>query len=95
MSKITDEEILKIANLARIKINSDDVKKFRDSIEEILEYVDNLSEVDTSNVDPFFSLNDLSNSFREDDPRKNTDFTTNYDNFISLKNGYIKVNKVL
>lgn len=46
------EEVLKLANLARLELTEAEITKYQEEIPEILEYVGKLSEVDTSEVAP-------------------------------------------
>ena len=49
---ITEADIEKIAQLAHLEISSDEVKMFAPQISEIVTYVEQLNEIDTSNVEP-------------------------------------------
>ncbi len=50
--KITEKEIRHIAGLANLNLSDDDIKRYSDDMEQILGYVDKLSELDTSEVEP-------------------------------------------
>mgnify|MGYP001558950760 CR=1 FL=1 len=50
--KFGEETVQKIAQLARLEINSSDAKVYSEQLSKILGYVDLLSEVDTNNIDP-------------------------------------------
>jgi aspartyl-tRNA(Asn)/glutamyl-tRNA(Gln) amidotransferase subunit C len=49
---INESDIEKIAQLAHLEIKSEELKVFAPQIAEIVTYVEQLSEVDTSNVEP-------------------------------------------
>jgi len=49
---INESDIEKIAQLAHLEIKSDELKVFAPQIAEIVTYVEQLSAVDTSNVEP-------------------------------------------
>ena len=49
---ITEADIEKIAQLAHLEISSDEVRMFAPQISEIVTYVEQLNEIDTSNVEP-------------------------------------------
>jgi aspartyl-tRNA(Asn)/glutamyl-tRNA(Gln) amidotransferase subunit C len=49
---ITEADIEKIAQLAHLEISDDERKMFAPQISEIVTYVEQLSEIDTSNVEP-------------------------------------------
>ncbi len=68
--KITKDEVLHVANLARLELNSEGVEKLADQIAAILDYVDTLNQVDTTGVSPTSHAIFLSNAFREDIPHQ-------------------------
>ena len=49
---ITEADIKKIAQLAHLEISDDEVKLFAPQISEIVNYVEQLNEIDTSSVEP-------------------------------------------
>ena len=49
---ITETDIEKIAQLAHLEISDDERKMFAPQITEIVTYVEQLNEIDTSNVEP-------------------------------------------
>ncbi|MBP5233728.1 MAG: Asp-tRNA(Asn)/Glu-tRNA(Gln) amidotransferase subunit GatC [Planctomycetes bacterium] len=53
MQKISAEEVKKIAMLSRLRLSDAEVAKFAGQLESILAYIDTLSEVDVSAVEPF------------------------------------------
>ncbi|MGB9665375.1 MAG: Asp-tRNA(Asn)/Glu-tRNA(Gln) amidotransferase subunit GatC [Ignavibacteria bacterium] len=64
--KITRELVLHIAELAHLKLKEDEVVKFQKELNQILEYVDKLNELDTSEVEPLSHPLPLINVTRED-----------------------------
>lgn len=60
------EEVLDVAENARLKIDEEEAEEFREDFEEILDMFDTLSEVDTSDVEPAFHPVDVSPDSRED-----------------------------
>ena len=49
---ITETDIEKIAQLAHLEISTDEIRTFAPQISEIVAYVEQLNEIDTSNVEP-------------------------------------------
>jgi aspartyl-tRNA(Asn)/glutamyl-tRNA(Gln) amidotransferase subunit C len=47
MSKLTRDEILKIAKLAKISLTEEEVLKYQNQLSSVLEYVSQISEVET------------------------------------------------
>ena len=50
--KITPEEVQHIAALANLRLSEADIERYTKDLEEILSYVDQLNELDTSGVEP-------------------------------------------
>ena len=65
--KITKDEVLYVADLARLDLDADMIDKFAGQIGTILDYVDKLNEVDTDGVRPTSHAISLTNAFREDE----------------------------
>ena len=65
--KLGRDEVLKIAQLARIELKEEEIEKYREQLSDILNYVDKLQEVNTDNVNPDVYATDLINSWREDE----------------------------
>lgn len=65
--KITKEEVLHVATLARLEIDDAAVEKFSGQIGTILAYMDSLNQVDTRGVIPTAHAISLTNAFREDE----------------------------
>ena len=64
--KITKDEILHVAQLARLELDEASVEKFAVQIGNILDYVDQLRQVETSGIPPTSHALALTNAFRED-----------------------------
>jgi aspartyl-tRNA(Asn)/glutamyl-tRNA(Gln) amidotransferase subunit C len=64
--KLTKEEVLYVAHLARLEIDESSIEKFAGQIGDILAYVDQLKQVDTAEVRPTSHALALTNAFRED-----------------------------
>ena len=64
--KITRDEVIKVADLARLDMDEESIDRFAEQIGTILEYVDTLNRVDTKGVNPTSHAIFLTNVFRED-----------------------------
>ncbi|UCD77553.1 MAG: Asp-tRNA(Asn)/Glu-tRNA(Gln) amidotransferase subunit GatC [Desulfobacterales bacterium] len=71
--KITKNEVLYVADLARLNLDEAAIEKFAGQIGEILEYVDKLNEVNTEGVKPTSHAISLTNAFREDEQSEHLD----------------------
>ena len=62
------EEVKKIAHLARLGLSEEELKGLTKDIDEVLNYVKQLQEVDTKDVEPMAGGTFLENVWREDIP---------------------------
>ena len=65
-TRLTRENVIKVATLARLKLTDAEVDDFTTKLGQVLEYFEMLNEIDTENVDPMVHAVELSNVFRED-----------------------------
>ena len=71
--KITKEQVLYVADLARLNLDEATIGKSPEQIGDILEYVDKLNEVNTDGITPTSHAISLTNAFREDEPQAHLD----------------------
>jgi aspartyl-tRNA(Asn)/glutamyl-tRNA(Gln) amidotransferase subunit C len=64
---INKDTILKIANLAKISITSDETENLESEISSIISWVETLNEVDTDNIEPMINSLQSSLRMREDE----------------------------
>jgi aspartyl-tRNA(Asn)/glutamyl-tRNA(Gln) amidotransferase subunit C len=69
MSKLSRDDVLKLARLSRLKLTDDEVETFRDQLSEILNYVEKLDEVDVAGLEPTYQVTGLKNVMRDDETR--------------------------
>ena len=63
---IDTQTVKRIAFLSRLKIEDDKVAATEDEFNKILQWVDQLGEVDTENVEPLVSVNENNITMRQD-----------------------------
>jgi aspartyl-tRNA(Asn)/glutamyl-tRNA(Gln) amidotransferase subunit C len=68
--KITQEEVAYVANLAHLDMTPDEVEQMTRQLDDILGYIDKLSELDTENVRPTTHAVSMRNAFREDEVKE-------------------------
>jgi aspartyl-tRNA(Asn)/glutamyl-tRNA(Gln) amidotransferase subunit C len=66
MAKLSPEDVLKLASLARLRLTPDEVDHFAHEIGEILDYVEQLGSVDISGLEPTYQVTGLTNVTRTD-----------------------------
>ena len=91
--RINEELIKKLENLAMIEIeNKEEMAK---DLSEIVEFVELLNEIDTSNIDAAFRVIDETTPLREDIPQKNDVIKEVLRNAPKSKDGYFIVPKII
>lgn len=96
MTKLSTEDVLKLARLARLKLSDEEIEKFRDEISAILGYVKQLQDVDLNNLEPTLQVTGLTNVTRPDE-------VVNYGptpvdllkNAPATEDGHIKVKRMI
>lgn len=66
MSKLSKDDVLKLAKLARLELNEDEISRYQKEFSDILAYIDQLSTANTDNLKPTYQVNGLSTVTRED-----------------------------
>ncbi len=66
MSKISSDDVRKVANLARLELAEDKIETYTAQLEKILDYIDQLEQVDTEDVPPTTRAVEVLNVVRED-----------------------------
>ncbi len=67
--KISREQVEHIAELAKLALTDEELEIYADQLSAILDYVDELSQLDTSAIPPTASVLPLSNVLRPDEAR--------------------------
>jgi aspartyl-tRNA(Asn)/glutamyl-tRNA(Gln) amidotransferase subunit C len=93
--KITKDEVLYVADLARLNLDEASIDKFAGQIGTILDYVDKLNEVDTEGIRPTSHAISLTNAFREDEPKEHLGLEQVLENAPEKEDGNFIVPKVV
>lgn len=95
--KVSKEEVRHIAELARIELTPEESERFAREISDVLVYVEQLQEVDTSQVEPVSQITGRKNVLRNDEaidsPQETKDIMAQ--NYPDKQDGYIKVKQIL
>jgi len=93
--KISKEEVVYVAGLARLEIDETSIDSFADQLGKILEYIETLNSVDTEGVPPTFHAISITNAFREDEERKHLDREKALINAPETEEGIFVVPKII
>jgi aspartyl-tRNA(Asn)/glutamyl-tRNA(Gln) amidotransferase subunit C len=67
MANLSRDDILKLAQLARLDVTDDEVDEYSRELSEILQYVEKLGSVDVKGLKPTNQVTGLTNVTREDE----------------------------
>ena len=67
MSTITNDDVRHLAHLSSLQMSDAEVESLRADIEKILNYINQLDELDTDGVEPTYQVTGLQNVWRDDE----------------------------
>jgi aspartyl-tRNA(Asn)/glutamyl-tRNA(Gln) amidotransferase subunit C len=88
---ISREQVLHVAELARLALSEDEVERLGEQLNAILEAVSKVSELDLADVEPTSHPLDLVNVWREDEPRPSLPLESALDNAPEVEDGHFRV----
>ena len=95
MTKITKEEVKKVAHLARLELDKDEINNHSEQLEKILDYIRQLENINTDDVHCTTRAIEVVNVFRKDET-KNSDCNEELlDLGPSREDKYFKVPKII
>lgn len=66
MSKISREQVLKLAKLSYLSLSEDEIEQYRKELSSVLEYVEVLNDIDVAGFQPTYQVTGLQNVMRPD-----------------------------
>ena len=95
MTKITKEEVKKVAHLSRLELNENEINNHAEQLEKILDYIRQLEKIDTDDVPCTTRAIEVVNVFRKDE-NKNSDCNEELLELgPSREDNYFKVPKII
>lgn len=95
MANLTKEEVKHVANLARLAITEEEAEKFAEQLGKITDFVEQLNELDTTNVEPTSHVFPIANVLREDVAKPGLDREKVMLNVKEQEAGQIKVPSIM
>ncbi|MCX6727814.1 MAG: Asp-tRNA(Asn)/Glu-tRNA(Gln) amidotransferase subunit GatC [Candidatus Saccharibacteria bacterium] len=96
MANLTENDVLKLASLSKISLDKEELTALTTELGDILGYIEQLSSVDVSGLEPINQVTGLTNVMRKD---VITDYGVSQEellkNLPARSGNYMKVNKVL
>jgi len=93
--KIDQQQVRKVAKLSRLQLTEQEVEEFAGQLSAILEYVEKLNELDTTNVEPLAHCLPISNVFRADEVKESLGTEKTLANAPRKDGDFFKVPKIL
>lgn len=95
MAGITEEQTRLVAEIARLNLSEEEVKKFTQQLQQFIEYAEQLNEVSTDNVEPTSQVAHTKNVMRDDTVKTWISRDEALKNVPDEKDGFIKVPAIL
>lgn len=97
MSEISKQDIEHLAKLSNLKLEDAEVENLQEDLINIIGYIEQLSELNTENIEPTYQVSDNQNIWRKDEINN---YSVNRDKLLDLAgdnvvDNQIKVPKVL
>jgi aspartyl-tRNA(Asn)/glutamyl-tRNA(Gln) amidotransferase subunit C len=89
------DEVRRIATLARLELTDAEISKFQGELSRILEYVEQLKELDTTDVEPTSQVTGITIQTRVDEVREELPRDVMLASAIDVAEGHLKVKSVL
>ncbi|MDD1421164.1 Asp-tRNA(Asn)/Glu-tRNA(Gln) amidotransferase subunit GatC [Dolichospermum sp. ST_sed1] len=92
---IDSEQVRKVANLARLELTADEEAQFTTQLGSILDYIEQLNQLDVTNIAPTTRAIDVSNVTREDILQPYTDREAILNSAPQQEGDFFRVPKIL
>ena len=95
MQEVSKEEILHIANLARLNLEEDEIEKYRENLQDILNFANVVNNATVEGLDVTIGANEAKNVFRKDEIKVFEDTESLLQNAPSQEKNMFKLPKVI
>jgi aspartyl-tRNA(Asn)/glutamyl-tRNA(Gln) amidotransferase subunit C len=93
--EVNDALIDKLSNLARLEFNPEEKEEIKKDLQRMIHFVEKLSELDTTGVEPLLHMGQEMNVLREDRPQGSVSRGEALSNAPDTDGAYFKVPKVI
>jgi len=95
MSRISNEQVKHVANLARLAITEEETEMFTKQLDAMISFAEQLNELDTDGVEPTSHVLDMKNVMREDIPQEGLPQAEVLKNAPDHQDGQVKVPSII
>ena len=93
--QVSKEEILHIANLAQLELKDEEIEKYKENLQEILDFANIVNNAPVDGLDVTIGANEAKNVFRKDEVKLFKDVDSLLQNAPEQTNHMFKIPKVL
>ena len=93
--QVSKEEILHIANLARLDLNENEVDKYIENLQDILNFANMVNNAPVEGLDITIGANEAKNIFRKDEIKRFEDTESLLQNAETKEQNMFKIPKVI
>ena len=95
MKRISSDEVKKVAQLARLEINDNEIQQHAEQLEKILGYIKQLEKINTENIPCTTRAIEVVNVLRKDEKKEYENTEELLDLAPSRENKFFKVPKII
>ena len=95
MKQISSDEVKKVAQLARLELNENEIDQHAEQLEKILEYIKQLEKINTDNIPCTTRAIEVVNVLRKDEKKDYKNSEELLDLAPSRENKFFKVPKII
>ena len=95
MNRISRDEVKKVAQLARLELNENEIQQHAEQLEKILDYIKQLEKINTENIPCTTRAIEVVNVLRKDEKKDYINSEELLDLAPSRENKFFKVPKII
>ena len=95
MKRISNDEVKKVAQLARLELNESEIQEHAEQLEKILDYIKQLEKINTENIPCTTRAIEVVNVLRKDEKKDYENSEELLDLAPSRENNFFKVPKII
>ena len=95
MKRISSDEVKKVAKLARLELNDNEIQKHAEQLEKILDYIKQLERINTENISCTTRAIEVVNVLRKDEKKDYENSEELLNLAPSRENKFFKVPKII
>ena len=95
MAKLSKDEVLHVAKLAKLDLTSQEIEKFSHQLSDVINYFGELNQVKTDDTEATSQTTGLENVYRKDEKKNSLSQEEAVAGSDKIHNGYFKVKAIL